>query len=76
MLLENNAASGPTVSNEGNHCVSYVTLAGVIVEGRGYYDENNTLKYSDLKLYLVRDLKYPKRKTLLLLVTLRLIKGY
>ena len=49
---------------------------GTIIEGGGYYDTNDALKYKDLKLYLARDPENPSRKSLLLLVTLRLMKGY
>ena len=49
---------------------------GTVIEGGGYRKENqsDSLKYKDL--HLVRDPRNPNRKRLLMLIRLRLMKGY
>lgn len=57
-------------------CSGTAARPGTVIEGGGYYDEDDALKYKDIKIHLVRDPDRPSMKSLLMLVTLRLMKGY
>ncbi len=48
---------------------------GALVEGNGYYDTNDCLKYKDIEIFKVRDPEMPSRNILIMMVTLRLMKG-
>ena len=49
-----------------------------VIKGSGYRQKNesDSVKYKDIRLYLVRDPRNPTRKRLLMLIRLRLMKGY
>ena len=48
---------------------------GTLVEGSGYYDTDDCLKYKDIEIFKVRDPEMPSRNILIMMVTLRLMKG-
>jgi hypothetical protein len=43
---------------------------GILIEGGGYYDENDALKYKDIKVHLVRDPDNPSRTIVVMLIIL------
>ncbi|KAI9763720.1 MAG: hypothetical protein M1839_006318 [Geoglossum umbratile] len=48
---------------------------GALVEGSGYYNTNDCLKYKDIEIFEVRDSECPSRNILIMTVTLRIMKG-
>jgi len=48
---------------------------GALVEGSGYYNTNDCLKYKDIEIFKVRDPECPSRNILIMTVTLRIMKG-
>jgi Protein of unknown function (DUF3435) len=42
-------------------CAGTSARPGTLIEGGGYYDENDALKYKDIKAHLVRDPDNPSR---------------
>jgi hypothetical protein len=57
-------------------CAGTSARPGTSVEDGGYYDENNALKYGDIKTRVVKDPEKAERKSVVMLITLRLMKGY
>jgi Protein of unknown function (DUF3435) len=57
-------------------CAGTSARPGTLVEGGGYYDENDALTYGDIKTHVVKDPDSPERKSVVMLITLRLMKGY
>ena len=57
-------------------CAGISARPGTIIESGRYYDENDVLKYKDIKVHLVRNPQDPSRKMVVMLITFRLIKGY
>jgi Protein of unknown function (DUF3435) len=57
-------------------CVSTSARPDTLIESGGYCDENDALKYRDIKAHLTRDPETLGRKIVVILITLRLIKGY
>ena len=59
-------------------CYATAARPGTIIEGGGYRQENesDSLKYKDIRLHLVKDPRNPTRRRLLMLIRLRLMKGY
>ena len=46
-----------------------------LIEGCGYHNSNECLKYKDIEIFKVRDPTYPEQQVFLMKVTLRLMKG-
>ena len=46
-----------------------------LIEGCGYYNSNECLKYKDIEIFKVRDPTFPDQQVFLMKVTLRLMKG-
>lgn len=57
-------------------CASASARPGTMIKRGGYQDESDALKYKDIKVHVVRDQDNPVRKPVLILITLRLLKGY
>ncbi|MCJ1478742.1 hypothetical protein MMC13_007426 [Lambiella insularis] len=57
-------------------CAGTSARPGTLIEGGGYYDENDALRYGDIKTHVVRNPEDPARKSVVMLITLRLMKGY
>ena len=55
--------------------MSTTARAGTIVESPGYYGTNESWKYKDVRLFVVRNEKQPGFNKIALLITLRLLKG-
>ncbi|KAI9770756.1 MAG: hypothetical protein M1840_003006 [Geoglossum simile] len=48
---------------------------GALVEGSGYYNTGDCLKYKDIEIFKVRDPECPSRNILIMTVILRIMKG-
>ena len=59
-------------------CYGTSARPGTVIEGGGYRQENesDSLKYKDIRLHIVRDPRYTTKKRLIMLMRLRLMKGY
>jgi hypothetical protein len=56
-------------------CSSITARAGIVVESSCYFGRNEAVEYRDIKLYALRDSRFPGGVKLGLLVQLRLLKG-
>ena len=57
-------------------CAGTSARPGTVIEGGGYYDTGDALTYGDIKAHVAKDPDNPARKSVVMLITLRLMKGY